>query len=281
MVFRRRSRSSTTPTTEAGAASPATSPARIVDSEAGPEEGVDPPVDMSAAPIEERDYGSLPDASPADRATLAAVAEFTMTSPERVLATCEATRHVVRHEIPGAIVECGVWRGGSSMAMARTLLDEGSDDRHLYLFDTYEGMSEPTAHDVSLFGDVAEVELATQPPDSLIWARAALEEVRANVTSTTYPADRLHFVQGRVEDTIPEHAPEQIALLRLDTDWYESTRHELAELGDRMSPGGILIIDDYGHWNGARRAVDEWVASRATPVFLARTDYTGRIAVIS
>jgi hypothetical protein len=94
-----------------------------------------------------------------------------------------------------------------------------------------------------------------------------------------YDAARLRFVKGKVEDTVPAQAPARIAILRLDTDWYESTRHELEHLDPRLSPGGVLIIDDYGHWAGCRQAVDEYFASRKLHALLNRVDYTGRIAV--
>ena len=100
------------------------------------------------------------------------------------------------------------------------------------------------------------------------------------MVSTGHPGERIHLVEGDVLTTIPAHAPERIALLRLDTDWYESTKHELEQLVPRVSPNGILIVDDYGHWPGARRAVDEYLAGFDRPIFLSRTDYTGRIGVI-
>jgi len=97
--------------------------------------------------------------------------------------------------------------------------------------------------------------------------------------SIAYPQSLVHFVKGRVEDTLPAQAPQRIALLRLDTDWYESTIHELRSLWDRLSIGGILIVDDYGHWAGARRAVDEFIAGLPGPPLLSRIDYSGRLAV--
>ncbi|MEI2714494.1 MAG: TylF/MycF/NovP-related O-methyltransferase [Nocardioides sp.] len=223
----------------------------------------------------------LPDIDDATRATIATVKDFTMTSPERLFATCEAVRYVVKHNIPGAIVECGVWRGGSSMAMLRTLQEVGDESREAYLFDTYEGMSEPTEVDVTITGEDAAKGMAEQEREgSPLWAYAPFEDVQRNVGSVGYPAERVHFVRGMVEDTIPEQAPEQIALLRLDTDFYESTKHELDHLIPRLAPYGVLIIDDYGHWEGARKAVDEWLAAFDRPVMLARTDYTGRIAIV-
>jgi O-methyltransferase len=208
------------------------------------------------------------------------VRPFTMTSPERILALRESVKYVVQHGIQGDIVECGVWKGGSMMAVARTLLELGTTDRNLLLFDTFDGMSAPTAQDISLEGETAaDLLLKSSKESSLVWACGALEEVKRNLLSTGYPAERISFIKGKVEETIPEYAPSRIALLRLDTDWYESTHHELVYLYPRLSSGGVLIIDDYGHWAGARKAVDTYLAEHNPPVLLNRIDYTGRICV--
>jgi len=200
-----------------------------------------------------------------------------MTSTERIVALTQAIEYVQRAGIPGAIVECGVWRGGSMMAVARTLLAESNTDRDLYLFDTFEGMSAPTDADRDHQGASAAKLLESSSRDKdEVWCYAGIDDVRANLESTGYPTARLHFVKGPVEDTIPDQAPEEIALLRLDTDWYESTKHELAHLYPRLKPGGVLIIDDYGHWQGARKAVDEYFEGN---VLLQRIDYTGRLAI--
>lgn len=208
------------------------------------------------------------------------VKPYTMTSPERVIALCEAVRYVDRSRVPGAIVECGVWRGGSSMAAALMMAALGRTDREMWLFDTFEGMSTPTDADrrASDAAGAAQL-LKTSRRSEKIWCYSPLDEVRANLASTGYPEARVFFVQGRVEDTIPEQAPERIAILRLDTDWYESTRHELEHLFPRLAVGGVLIIDDYGAWEGARRAVDEFIARAPAPILLNRIDETGRISV--
>jgi hypothetical protein len=151
----------------------------------------------------------------------------------------------------------------------------------LFLFDTFEGMTPPTAHDVSLDGRSAR-DLLAEPRSTAAdsaWCYATLPDVQAALTRTRYPAERLHFVPGRVEDTLPGKAPQNIALLRLDTDWYESTRHELLHLYPRLCAGGVLILDDYGHWDGARKAVDEYFATEAEPLLLSRIDYSGRLAI--
>jgi hypothetical protein len=213
--------------------------------------------------------------------TIHFIREYTQTSPERIASLCEATRYLAKARIPGAIVECGVWRGGSMMAVIRTLLKAGDTTRDLFLYDTYEGMTEPGANDVTRDGTPASVLMrdASKGDAESIWCYASLDEVRRNVGKMGYPKEKLHFVQGKVEDTIPESAPERIALLRLDTDWYESTRHELTHLYPRLAAGGVLIVDDYGHWQGSRRAVDEWIAQTGVQILLNRIDYTGRVAV--
>lgn len=215
-------------------------------------------------------------------ATIEFVRSYTATSPERINALCEAVRYIANNKIPGAIVECGVWRGGSVMAAARTLMEEGDMSRDLYLFDTFSGMVAPGAYDLMPDDTPAATQFAREARDDgsgSRWCEASIEEVQAAVALTKYPPERLHFVVGRVEDTVPEHAPEEIGLLRLDTDWYESTRHELLHLYPRVALGGVLIIDDYGVWQGARRAVDEYFAGRGP--LLNRIDDSGRIAMVT
>jgi O-methyltransferase len=207
---------------------------------------------------------------------------LTMLSLERLLANVRAIEYIVQNQIPGDIVECGVWRGGSSMAMALALLRLSDTGRDLWLYDTFQGMTDPTDADKMHNGTGAEQLLAAAKQHevferSLMLAYASLEDVRNNMRATGYPMEHIRFVPGPVEQTIPGSLPDRIALLRLDTDWYESTRHELAHLYPRLCSDGILIIDDYGHWQGARKAVDEYFAGSRT--FLSRIDYTGRLAV--
>src|ERR671931_415879 len=215
----------------------------------------------------------------ADRELCRRVGPYTMTTPPRIFALARAVDYVVARELPGAIVECGVWRGGSMMAVALTLLRLGVTDRELYLFDTFEGMTEPGEEDVKHTGERAADALAESARDSNIWAIATIEEVREAVLGVGYPEARIHFVQGPVEETLPEQAPPESALLRLDTDWYASTKHELVHLYPRLASGGVVIVDDYAYWQGAKKAVDEYFAANAAPLLLNRVDYTARIAV--
>lgn len=217
-----------------------------------------------------------------ERSIVKKVKGLTATSPERIVGLMDAVKYITANKINGAIVECGVWRGGSIMAAAYTLLELGDTSREIYLFDTFEGMTPPTDRDRLVDGTLAEKILArserSDGADSY-WCMAGLETVRKNVLATGYPEEKIHFIQGRVEDTLPQQAPDSIAILRLDTDWYESTRHELVHLYPRLVLHGVLIIDDYGHWLGARRAADEFFAAQPLCPFLTRLDYTGRLII--
>lgn len=220
-----------------------------------------------------------PDLSEQENAIITRCLPYTMTSTERLAALICSINHIARNKVPGAIVECGVWRGGSMMAAALSLLAHGDKSRELYLYDTFEGMPPPTARDERTDGTSAASLLAQDPKGTGIWCEAGLSDVRRNIKSLEYPESLIHFVRGKVEDTIPYQAPEKISLLRLDTDWYDSTNHELEHLFPRLQPNGILIIDDYGYWKGARAAVDEYFRKLPYPAFLHRIDETGRLFV--
>jgi O-methyltransferase len=215
-------------------------------------------------------------------ATFRKVRRHTLTSAARVASLCDGVEYLVRNDIHGDIAECGVWKGGSMMAAALTLLRLGDTSRHLYLYDTYEGMTEPTEEDVSspYDGYSPHKRWTRITSKGGRWAGVAVPAVQAAIESTGYPKDKIHCIAGKVEDTIPEQSPPgPIALLRLDTDWYESTKHELEHLYPALVDGGVLIIDDYGHYEGARKAVDEYFAGTGQAVLLNRIDYTGRVAV--
>jgi O-methyltransferase len=237
-------------------------------------------IDVSRYPPPKQPPAYPQDFTDAEIAVCSAVAPYTMNAPIAVSVTCSAVEHVVKHRIPGAIVECGVWRGGSMMAVARTLLRLGDTGRDLFLFDTFEGMTAPTDKDVSFWGIRPQEFAERSRRAGERWLYGSLEEVRSNLYAVGYPRARLHFVKGRVEDTIPADAPEQVAFFRLDTCFYESTRHELVHLFPRLSSGGLFTIDDYGVWKGARQATDEYIEQNRLRLFLSRIDAHGaRIAV--
>jgi hypothetical protein len=165
-------------------------------------------------------------------------------------------------------------------AVARTLIAAGDTSRDLHLFDTYEGMPPPSERDTRRRDERTAAELLAEesPENSMVWAVATLDDVQDGMGKVGYPGERVHFVKGKVEDTIPEHAPEQISILRLDTDWYESTKHELEHLYPRLASGGVLLLDDYGYWEGAREAVDEFLDATGERLLLMRMA-SGRLAV--
>lgn len=227
-----------------------------------------------------REFG--PDLSPETVATIKFVRPYTMTTVQRIEAVISGTHHVVKNQIPGAFVESGVWMGGSIMAAARTLGELGDLERDLYLYDTFEGLPAPGEHD-RIVGSTEHVgglyaEMNSAAGDKP-YLEAPIDLVRANVAKTGYPPERVHAIAGMVEDTIPSTAPDQVAFLRLDTDWYSSTKVEMETLFPRLEAGGILILDDYGYLEGARKAVDEYLATYPEPMFLHRIDKSGRLAV--
>jgi O-methyltransferase len=210
------------------------------------------------------------------------VKPFTMTSKERMFSLYKSVEYVIQNNIPGDFVECGVWKGGSAMLIAVFLLELKVKDRKIYLYDTFEGMSEPTNDDHKMENSEFLAidkwnKQKTDDADVNEWCYAGLDEVRSNMMKTGYTADKIIFVKGKVEETIPTQAPSAIAILRLDTDWYESTRHELLHLYPLLSNKGVLIIDDYGHWAGAKKAVDEYF--KKGEILLNRVDITGRVAI--
>ncbi|XDD51544.1 TylF/MycF/NovP-related O-methyltransferase [Leptospira sp. WS92.C1] len=186
----------------------------------------------------------------------------------------------MKNKIEGDIVECGVWRGGSMMATAYRLMHLKAS-RMLYLFDTFDGMSPASSEDVSIIGENAKsyLDLKKKTEDDTMWAYAPIERVKENLYGTQYPKDKIHFIKGKVENTLPHKKLKKIAILRLDTDWYNSTLHELETLFPLLVKGGVLIIDDYGHWQGARKAVDEYIKRKKVKIFLNRVDYTCRLAI--
>lgn len=205
---------------------------------------------------------------------------FTMTSLERMYALYKATEYIAKAKIDGDIVECGVWKGGSAMLVAMTLLRFNCTNKKIYLYDTYEGMTKPSEVDVSIKGEKAEKFFdKVKNGAGSDWCCSALEDVKKNMISTGYPENNFIFVRGKVQDTIPGNMPKSICLLRLDTDWYDSTYHEMEFLYPLLVKGGVLILDDYGYWQGARMAVDKYLQESGNDILLNKIDFSGRIGV--
>jgi len=202
---------------------------------------------------------------------------YTMTTALEMYNLYASTRYVVANDIQGDFVECGVWRGGSAMVVAATLELLKDTDRRLHLYDTYEGMPAATAEDITHDGESAG-EIETRLEEDGRWLYVGYDEVRKNVLSTGFASERLTMVKGKVEDTIPGAIPESIAILRLDTDFYESTYHEFVHLYPLLASGGVLIVDDYDYWKGSRQATDQYFSERGIRMLLQRMD-VGRIGV--
>ncbi len=222
------------------------------------------------------------DFSQEENELISSVQSMTMTSPERLVCLSRSIDYILDNGIGGDIVECGVWRGGSMLLVAKKLINAKDQSRNLFLFDTFEGMSEPGKMDVSAIDNKHAKDLLIKSDKfdgNNIWCYSSLDEVRKNIRNSEYDERKIFFVKGKVEDTLPHPSIRDIALLRLDTDWYASTKHELETLFDHLVPGGVLVIDDYGHWSGCKKAVDEFIKERKLKIFLNRIDYTGRIAI--
>ena len=215
-----------------------------------------------------------------DRLLIEQLRPYTMTSPERLWSLIEGVRFVIQENLVGDFVECGVWRGGSVMAMALQLNQLGVSNRNLWLYDPFTGMTEATDVDVeSGTGKSASDLLRTADvgDGNNIWCVAGRTGVEANIANTGYPMDLVTFVEGDVSETLHWTTPSQVALLRLDTDWYESTKSCMEMLYPKLIPGGVCILDDYGHWAGARQAVDEYFNELGSRPFMHVIDYGGRV----
>jgi O-methyltransferase len=207
--------------------------------------------------------------------------KLTMVSPERLFATALACKHALDQNIAGDFVECGVWRGGNAM-VAAAIFNFHKADKKVYLYDTFEGMTMPTDADrKNSDGTEAVAEFVKhQKADHNDWCYASLEDVRDSFQTAGLLSDSVVFVKGDVLKTLElKSVPSKISVLRLDTDWYESTKRELEILYPKLSFGGTLIIDDYGHWAGSKKAVDEYFQRIGKRPFLQYTDPTGRAAV--
>lgn len=222
----------------------------------------------------------IPELSSRDEGYLAKVRALSMTSPIAQWEFIRALRYIEARNIPGDIVECGVWRGGN-LVLAGLLRDELKMQREIYAFDTFAGMTAPTEHDhkaVEEVDTVAKFEQLERDGHN-DWCYASLEDVRSNFSRTVGADAQLKTIRGPVQDTLtdPANLPDKIAILRLDTDFYDSTKIEMEVLYPRLQSGGLLIVDDYGEWAGARKAVDEYFAGQF--VWLQRVTHTVRMMI--
>ena len=209
------------------------------------------------------------------------IKKYSMTTEIRMYNLLQSLRQIKYKNIPGDYVECGVWKGGNIMLIKKFLENENIENKKIYAFDTFEGMPDPDKNDFDLAKNVSASALLNNDKDktSNLWGFCSLEDVKKNLTKNLKDTHNIYFIKGRVEETlnVKENIPEKISLLRLDTDWYSSTKKELEVLYEKVSPGGVIIIDDYGHWGGAKKAVDEFFKDKY--VWMHYVDYACRLII--
>ncbi len=211
--------------------------------------------------------------------------KYTMTSPERIFALMKSINFVKQNNVAGDFVECGVWRGGN-LILFQKFIEKYNLNKKIYAYDTFEGMSEPEKIDETFKGESSSYLLnklkkkQVNRKENILIADCSLEQVEENFKKFTNN-NNLISIKGDVDKTlnIKENLPNKISILRLDTDWYSSTKKELEILFPLLEKNGVLIIDDYGFWKGARKAVDEYFKNKNVTMF--KIDFTGRMIINS
>lgn len=204
---------------------------------------------------------------------LFAAKRFTMTTPDRCCHLWDSCGKILESSVPGCFVECGVWKGGSSAIMGLALR-HARVKRELHLFDSFEGLPEPSDLDGQAAIDYSDGR-SSGDLSPIRKCEAVLSDVRGLLVGRLGLEERfVHFHVGWFQKTVPAAAKclGPIALLRLDGDWYESTKVCLDNLYPLLSPGGILILDDYFCWEGCRKATDEYRAAHCITPPIERVD---------
>ncbi len=183
--------------------------------------------------------------------------EVTMLSRERLFDLYSSVGHVIRHEIPGDIVEVGCW-GGGALAIALSVVQANGSDKCVWGFDTFEGHPEPSPDELDVWGNSQLERFKELQAQGADWCKVAIEDVQQNVAAICRSTDGLRLVKGKAEETLPIHYPERVSIIRCDVDWYEPSMATFRSLYPRLSSGGIVIVDDYGHHSGSKKAVDEY-----------------------
>ena len=237
--------------------------------------------------IEKKNYQNnlSPDIQEYEKRLIDTAKRFSMTSKIRMLALCRAFKHINENNIDGDFVECGVWKGGNLILLQNLMHEFKNLERKIIGFDTFEGMTEPSQFDVNLKNQAA-IKLLNQEKKiendvkENNWCFSSYDSVLKNFKDNTR-SNNLVLIKGDVKETLNEdkNLPKKISILRLDTDFYESTKIELEKLYPLLSKNGILIIDDYGHWQGAKKAVDEYFSKTNYKPFLNIVDYTCRLII--
>jgi len=199
------------------------------------------------------------------------VKPYTMTSTERINELFNSLEYIRTNKINGDFVECGVWKGGNILGIMEYLYYHNMTDRNVWLYDTFQGMTQPEDVDVDLKNQKAS-DILQQ-----VLCYSSLNEVKKNLSNSKYPINNIKYVVGDICETLnyKNNLPSKISLLRLDTDWYQSTKKEMDVLYPLLSNDGVLIVDDYGHWQGSKKAVDEYFLNNGLKPIIEKIDYTG------
>lgn len=216
-----------------------------------------------------------------DKSLIEIIEKYTMTTRIRIFNLLQALRHLKEKNIEGDYVECGVWKGGNILLFKKFLNNEETQNRNIYAYDTFEGMTDPDENDFEISTNIESKNLLEKDnyKKTNTWGICSLEDVKKNILTNKSDLEHINFVKGDVLKTLnnENNIPKKISLLRLDTDWYQSTKKELEVLYERVSVGGIIIIDDYGHWGGSKKAVDEFFSNKY--VWIHYVDYACRLII--
>lgn len=203
--------------------------------------------------------------------------QYSMTNFERMWSLIQSFHHVRQESLVGDFVECGVWKGGN-IILLKKLIEKFNFKKKIYGFDTFEGMVEPSFYDVNYNNKSAKKMFDEHKKKDIGFAMCSLDDVKRNIKKNT-KTDNIFLVKGKVENTFKnkKKLPKKISILRLDTDFYESTKIELEILFPRLVKGGVLIVDDYGFWKGAKKAVDEYFCDNRQ--FMHYVDHSCRLLI--
>jgi len=195
----------------------------------------------------------------------------TMTPRVRLDNARRCVEDVLARDVPGDLLEAGVWRGGMTIFLRAVLAAHGDTARRVWVADSFQGLPEP---DAKRFPLEARAHASKTMTEDFQRFAVSLADVRANFAAFDLLDDQVQFLVGWFKDTLPTAPIDRLAVLRLDGDYYESTMDTLTALHDKVSPGGYIIIDDYGErlWTYCRRAVDEFRAARGITAPLVRVD---------
>ena len=219
-----------------------------------------------------------------EKKTLEICSNYSMTGYENMFALIKSIDFINKNNIKGDFVECGVWKGGN-LILFQKMIEKFKLKKKIYAFDTFEGMTAPQKVDQTFLGESSIAifkklkRKKIDPKKNTVMAECSIEDVKNNFRKNTNNNKNLICIKGPVEKTlqIKKNLPKKISILRLDTDWYQSTKIELIKLFPLVEKKGIIIIDDYGYWKGARKAVDEYFKNKNLTMF--KIDFTGRLII--